>query len=52
MQHQVVCFIWNILINNYIIMIEVNTTVIRNFIAMKENEKINIHYKKIINTLE
>lgn len=43
MQHQVVCFIWNILINNYIIMIEVNTTVIRNFIAMKENEKINQH---------
>lgn len=24
-------------------MIEVNTTVIRNFIAMKENEKINQH---------
>lgn len=43
MQQQVVCFIWNILINNYIIMIEVNTTVIRNFIAMKENEKINQH---------
>lgn len=43
MQQQVVCFIWNILINSYIFMIEVNTSVIRNFIAMKENEKINQH---------